>query len=112
MRKQHRILALIAWTVVASTAACKAVSVGGAVLDDATGAGIGSAIVTYTSVTSNVTFNDTSLDPSGVYSIVLPEDTYILQVVHATCNSVDPSTQKTLVQALSPYTVNFFMTCP
>jgi hypothetical protein len=105
-------LALIVLTVVASTAACKPVSVGGAVFDDATGAGIPGAIVTYTSVTSNVTFNDTSLDPSGGYSIVLPEDTYIMQVVHATCNNVDPPRQNTFRQVLSPYTENFFMTCP
>jgi hypothetical protein len=103
---------LVALTAAASATACTQVIVGGGVYDDATRAGIGGAIVTFTSTSTGVTFNYTSGLPSGGYLIYLPEDTYIRQVVHATCNNVRPPSQDPLFEAFSPYTFNFFMSCP
>lgn len=109
MRYQAWLLRVL---VALTTPACTQVIVGGTVEDVVTGAGIGGAIVTFTSTTSGVTFNDTSGLPSGGYQIFLPEDTYLRQVVHATCNNVDPPSQITLLEMFSPYTNNFDMSCP
>ena len=76
-----------------------------------TGDAIVGAIVTFTSTTSNVTFNDTSAGALGTYSISLPEDTYLRQVVAPNCSNDDPPAEITLVEMFSPYTSNFFMNC-
>ena len=96
----------------ASTGACTVVQARGVVLDRDTGDGIPDALVIFTNVNTNVTFTDTSVGPSGAYSVVMSEDTYILQVVHPTCTSVDAPFENPMLQMFSPYTINFFMTCP
>jgi hypothetical protein len=111
MRKQHRIPILIALAIAASSGACKGVRVQGVVLDEDTFGGVPGAIVTYTNVNTGVTYNDTSLDPSGAYMIDLSEDDYIIQVVAAGCGS-PPAVQQPLLREFTPYTINLFVDCP
>jgi hypothetical protein len=109
---QHRIRALFALAIAASSAACNAVQVRGVVLDSETFDGIPGALVTYTNVNSNVVFSDTSVGPSGAYSIVVSEDTYLIDVTHPTCTHNSAPFENPMLQMFSPYTINLFMTCP
>jgi hypothetical protein len=111
MRKQHRIPILIALAIAASSGACTGVRVQGVVLDEDTFDGVPNAIVTYTNVNTLVTYNDTSVGPSGFYSIDLSEDEYIIQVVAPGCGS-PPAVQQPLFHEFTPYTINLFVDCP
>ena len=111
MRKQHRIPILIALAISASSGACKGVRVQGVVLDEDTFDGVPNAIVTYTNVDTLVTYNDTSVGPSGAYSIDLSEDTYIVQVVAPGCGN-PPAFEQLLLREFTPYTINLFVDCP
>jgi hypothetical protein len=111
MHKQHRIPILMALAIAASSAACKGVIVSGDVLDEDTLTAVPNAIVTYTSVNTSVTYNDTSVAPSGAYLINLPEDTYIIQVVAPGCGG-PPAVQRPLDSDFSPYAIDLFVDCP
>jgi hypothetical protein len=105
--------AALALAAALAVPSCTQVRITGLVYeDDGSFTPLPGTIVTYTSTTSNVTFNDTTLTPSGMYEITLPEDSYLIQAVHPTCNSVTPVINFMAVQANSPYTVNLAMTCP
>lgn len=91
--------------------ACTKVQVAGIVAEDGTFDPIPDAIVSFTS-SGGTTYSDISISSSGAYSIEMPEGTYTIQVVHATCNAVIPVQVNPMFEEFSPYTVNFFMTCP
>jgi hypothetical protein len=111
MRKQHRIPILIALAIAASCTACTGVTVRGVVLDEDSFNGVPNAIVTYTNTATGVTYNDTSVGPSGAYSIDLTEDDYIIQVVAPGCGS-PPAVLQPLFREFTPYTINLFVDCP
>ena len=78
-------------------------------MDDGTFDPIPGALVTFTSE-GGTTYNDTSRDPSGVYSIDLFEGTYTIQVVHPDYQLENGTEMLTADAANNPHTRNLYMT--
>jgi hypothetical protein len=113
MRSPSPLIRVLFPLLLLGMAACTQVVVAGVTSEGAPNFDpVTNVIVTYTSTTSNVTFNDTSVSPSGAYRIELPEDEYLIQAVHPTCNLSPPVQMLTVQEAFSPYTKNLFLTCP